>query len=79
MSPKRIPALTIVACVIGSQQYLPAQDRKLLARIEALEKQVAEQNTRLQNLADIEKINKLMLDNGLLTTSIDVPSKIFKG
>jgi hypothetical protein len=59
MSPKRIPALTIVACVIGSQQYLPAQDRKLLARIEALEKQVAEQNTRLQNLADIEKINKL--------------------
>jgi NitT/TauT family transport system substrate-binding protein len=31
------------------------------------------------NPVGFEKINKLMLDNGLLTTSIDVPSKIFKG
>lgn len=59
MSTKWIPALTMVACVMCSQQYLPAQDKKLLARIEALEKQVAEQNARLQNLDDIEKINKL--------------------
>ena len=41
------------------QERLPAQDKRLLARIEALEKQLAEQNARLQNLEDVEKINKL--------------------
>lgn len=59
MSTTWIPAVAIIVGGLISQQSLPAQDKKLLARIEALEKQVAEQNARLQNLDDIEKINKL--------------------
>jgi hypothetical protein len=51
--------IAIVACALFIQQRLPAQDKNLLARIEALEKQVTEQSARLQNLDDIEKINKL--------------------
>jgi hypothetical protein len=56
--PKK-PILCAMALMFCSATWLPAQDSKLLARIEALEKQVAEQNARLQRLEDTEKIEKL--------------------
>jgi hypothetical protein len=59
MSIKWTPVLAVLAGLWCIEGYLPAQDRQLLARIDALEKQVAEENVRLQKLEDIEKINKL--------------------
>jgi len=52
-------AVATLACVLGCQGYLAAQDQRLLERIEALEKQVAAQNARIQNLEDVAQIEKL--------------------
>jgi hypothetical protein len=49
--------LLAVCALLG--QNLPAQDKALLVRIEALEQQLAAQSARLQELEDIKKINKL--------------------
>ncbi|MBV9506308.1 MAG: nuclear transport factor 2 family protein [Acidobacteriia bacterium] len=53
------PILWAVALTLCAATWLPAQDSKLLARVEALEKQVAEQNARLQRLEETENIEKL--------------------
>lgn len=54
--PRVVAGIVLIAC---SNKFLPAQDKKLLTRIEALEKQVLEQDARIQNLEDMAKIEKL--------------------